>query len=83
MQLVHQPAIQQMEGLFSKLGSIKKETALEVGCGDCLVSKDFLRHHFAIIDILDQDALKEMKAFKESCDKVRNIFHTPMQDFTC
>ena len=84
MQLVHKKAIEQMEGLFLALGLIKREAALEIGCGDCLVSKDFLRRYFAHIDLLDQceEAGKEMRSFQWSCKKVRHLFLTPMQNFS-
>ena len=84
MQLVHRKAIRQMEGLFSALGMIKRDAALEIGCGDCLVSKDFLRRYFAHIDLLDQceEAGKEMRSFQRSCKKVRHLFLTPMQNFS-
>ena len=84
MQLVHNKAIQQMEELFLALGMMKREAALEIGCGDCLVSKDFLKKYFTNIDLLDhcKEAGKEMKSFKQSCNQVRHLFLTPMQNFS-
>ena len=82
MQLVHQQAVGQMEKLFSELGGMKRDAALEIGCGDCLVSKDLLEKHFAQIDLLDQcqEAVKEMRSYQGRCERVRHLFHMPMQD---
>ena len=37
--------------------SMKKDTALEVGCGAGHVTRDLLQHQFAKIDMMDQCSL--------------------------
>ena len=53
MEEMNTPLIAQMRGFLGSLKSLKKETALEIGCGACHVTRDLLQHQFARIDLMD------------------------------
>ena len=54
MKDMNRPLIEQMRGFMAGLKSMKKDTALEIGCGACHVTRDLLQHQFSMIDLMDQ-----------------------------
>lgn len=53
MAQAHPKAIKQMKQITSELVSLKTYRALEVACGGCEVTRDFLREIFDQVDFMD------------------------------
>ena len=60
MSLVNPKALEQLDSVLRSLDSMGRESALEVACGECHVTKNLLLKHFARIDLMDraQDAVE-------------------------
>ena len=69
--------VEQMKNFIDKIPSMQKNKALEVACGECMVSRDILIDRFFEIDLIDQSdgAIEHANTLKVKCPKIRNI-HT-------
>ena len=83
MDEMNDPLIAQLRGFLESLKSMKKNTALEVGCGACHVSRDLLQHQFAEIDLMDQaaDSIAIARRLKDECPKIGSVYESSMQEF--
>ena len=44
-----------MKEIIDKLPSMKRDLALDVGCGECNLTEDLLKHEFKKIILLEKD----------------------------
>lgn len=44
-----------MKVIIDKLPSMKRDLALDVGCGECNLTEDLLKHEFKKIILLEKD----------------------------
>ena len=42
-----------MKEFINNIKSMKKNTALEIACGECHVTRDYLQYEFFKIDLMD------------------------------
>ena len=45
--------ITQMRWFIDSLKSMRKDSAIEIGCGDCHVTRELLQDRFSKIDLMD------------------------------
>ena len=62
---------------------MQTKKALEVACGECMVSRDILLDKFFEIDLMDQSigAIEFAQALQEKNKKIRKIYNSSMQKF--
>ena len=75
--------IQQMRAFMGNLKSMKKDTALEVACGECHVTRDYLQHEFFCIDLMDvcPESIKHAQMLKSKNSKIDLFNQCSMEDF--
>ena len=72
MDLNHQNCINMIKEFLKEITDIKLDRAIEVGCGEGLVTRDLLCHRYKLVDMFDQD-LKAMRKVKTLKDEISNI----------
>ena len=59
---------------------MKTDKALDIGCGECLVSNEVFSKTFMSIDLLDRCllAIEYAKELKKECGRISRIIETTM-----
>ena len=83
MMEAHPFLIEQMRGFVDGLKSMKSFTALEVACGECHVTRDYLMHKFFRTDLMDQcpESIKLAEKLQVESGKIGDVKKSSMQDF--
>lgn len=83
MALAHPKAVEQMKGIAGQLAYMKTGRALEVACGGCEVTRDFLREVFEEVDLMDQcaESIALARQLKEEYKIAGAVFQSSMEAF--
>ena len=83
MMEAHPFLIEQMRGFVDGLNSMKSFTALEVACGGCHVTRDYLMGKFFRTDLMDQcpESIKLAEKLQAESGKIGDVKKSSMQDF--
>ena len=75
--------IQQMTSFIQELPTMQMNKALEVACGEGMVTRDILLDRFFEIDMMDraEGAIEHANALKRQNPKIREVYNSTMQKF--